>query len=455
MAAERQFTPKPGFRFDPVPPREALAFIRAKGWRVGFDHRDVWRAEHASAFTIAKAMELDVLQAIRSELERALQEGRTLRDFQQDLTPTLKRLGWWGVKDATDPVTGERRPVQLGSPHRLRTIYATNLRTARAAGQWERIERNRRTHPYLLYQLGPSKEHREEHVRWHGLLLPADDPWWETHAPPNGWGCKCWTRAVSRAEAERLKRDGVPDSTAEPIRDEQGRLTGRREQRTVPVRTQAPPVRMRTWRNTRTGQTEQVPRGIDPGWDYNPGKARLRAFVPPEQDEPPPASFPPGTAPPAMPAPRRVSAQRLLPEGQSAEDYARAFLAEFGADLGRDAVHMDVVGQPLVVSEALFRSRTGHWKSAKRRRGELMGLLAETVKDPDEVWWMWERDKEGQWQLYRHYMARWDVGDERRPALAIFRWGRENWSGVTAFDPDRESYLMRRRGGILAYRREE
>ena len=37
-----------------------------------------------------------------------------------------------------------------------------------------------------------------------GTLLPVDDPWWQTHYPPNGWGCKCWVRQVSRREAERL-----------------------------------------------------------------------------------------------------------------------------------------------------------------------------------------------------------------------------------------------------------
>jgi len=28
------------------------------------------------------------------------------------------------------------------------------------------------------------------------------------------------------------------------------------------------------WENTRTGETVQVPVGIDPGWDYNPGARR-------------------------------------------------------------------------------------------------------------------------------------------------------------------------------------
>ena len=169
--------------------------------------------------------------------------GTTFRDFSRQLTPTLQKLGWWGRKEAVDPLTGKKRLVQLGSPRRLRTIYRANLRTARAAGQWDRAQRTKRALPYLLYQLGPSEEHREEHVAWAGTLLPIDDPWWTTHMPPNGWGCKCRVRQVSRREAQR--RGGV---------------------------TKRPPLRRREWVNKRTGEVEKVPEGIDPGWDTNPGK---------------------------------------------------------------------------------------------------------------------------------------------------------------------------------------
>ena len=240
------FTPKPGFNFTPTPPREALGYFRRKGFKVGFDFRDVWREEHATAFTVAKAMSLDVLQAIRGEVGRALEEGRTLRQFQKDLTPTLQKLGWWGVKPLQDPKTGKTVPARLGSPRRLRTIYRANLRTARAAGQWQRAERTKASHPYLIYRLGPSEVHRPLHVQWDGTVLSLDDPWWKTHLPPNGWGCKCHVRQVSRAEAKR------------------------RDWKIGP----APKGKKRKWLNKRTGKTQLVPEGIDPGWDTNPGLIR-------------------------------------------------------------------------------------------------------------------------------------------------------------------------------------
>ncbi len=75
-------------------------------------------------------------------------------------------------------------------------------------------------------------------MSWNGLTLPADDPWWNTHYPPNGWGCQCYVVGVSRAAGERLggRFEPAPDDGVEP--------DGR-------------------------------PKGIDKGWDYMPGRKAL------------------------------------------------------------------------------------------------------------------------------------------------------------------------------------
>lgn len=228
-------------------PAEALAYFQAKGWKIGFDYRDVWKQEHTAAFTVAKAMNLNILETIRTAVDGAMAEGIPFEQFVKTLQPQLENAGWWGKKPTLDPKTGDVVEAQLGSPHRLRIIYDTNLRVAHATGQWERMERTKDALPYVLYQLGPSAEHRPEHVKWNGTLLPLGHPWLETHAAPNGYGCKCWLRQVSRYAAEKL--GGV---------------------------TAAPPSHDVPWLNKRTGKVERVPVGIDPGWDFNPGKDRMR-----------------------------------------------------------------------------------------------------------------------------------------------------------------------------------
>ena len=254
------YTEKPGYSFPGTVPKQALEFFRGKDLKIpAFHHLDVFRKQHVAAFTVAKAMQGDILVDIQQAIDKALAEGKTFRKFAAEIAPTLQAKGWWGRQEMVDPKTGETVEVELGSPRRLKTIYRTNLRTARAAGAWDRIQRTKKTHPFLIYELGPSENHRPEHVAWKGTMLPADDPWWDTHYGPNGWGCKCRARQISKAEADRL---GGP--TARPPLD---------------------PVQ---WTNNRTGETSMVPRGIDPGWDYNPGKVRqsLTATPPPPPVDP-------------------------------------------------------------------------------------------------------------------------------------------------------------------------
>ncbi|MEL6235640.1 MAG: head morphogenesis protein, partial [Pseudomonadota bacterium] len=122
-------------KLEPISPSEAIDFFRSKGLTPElnrFDWRDHWRQEHARTFVVAKAMRDDVLKAIRSEVDRAIAEGRTLDQFRRDLQPKLEAFGWWGRQLETDPLTGETREVQLGSPSRLRTIFDTNMRTSLA-----------------------------------------------------------------------------------------------------------------------------------------------------------------------------------------------------------------------------------------------------------------------------------------------------------------------------------
>lgn len=237
---------RPGFGFDPGAPDEVRRYFREKELRPTFAWDDVLPEEHAVAFTVAKATEEDVLIAIRDALQSAIDEGETLAAFTRTLRPRLEALGWWGQSEAVDPDTGEVVDVQLGSARRLRTIYNANVRTAYAAGQWERIQRTKRGLPFLEYRLGPSENHRQQHVLLAGTILSADDPFWLKWYTPNGWGCKCWIRQLTRRAAEDLGISETPQIDTVPFTDRQGR-------------------------------TRQVPIGIDPGWDTNPGQLRLEA----------------------------------------------------------------------------------------------------------------------------------------------------------------------------------
>lgn len=427
------FGPAP-VELKPLPDQEALRYLRSKGYRIGFDWRDVRDQEHARAFTVAKGMRLDILADIREALDQALAEGRTFEQFKRDLTPVLQAKGWWGRQAMTDPKTGETTTVQLGSPRRLQIIFDTNIRTAHAAGDWARIERVKDRRPYLMYDPVMDGHTRPLHRTWNGIVLPVDHPWWDTHYPPNGWRCRCRVRQLSDRD---LGRYGL--KVADP----------------------APEVVERDWLNTRTGVTEQVPEGIDPGFAYNVGKAHMRALVPPPDSGPlsVPAINPPPSLP--MPPPRPADPGRLLPAIDSPgalteEGYVDRFLAEFGATIEQPVLFKDALDEPLMIGADLFRQPRGDLKVTKRGRERGLLLLADTIKAPDEIWWNWElHGATGRWFLARRYLARFAVAGIETPALSVFRVGPAGWAGVTAFTPDTINNLLNQRNGVLAYRRSE
>lgn len=258
----------------PLKPTEALEFFRAKGFAPPdqrFDYRDVWQDEHARMFVVAKAMRDDVLSLLRRAVDDALDQGRTLQQFTADLEPELKRLGWWGEGTERDPLTGQLKTVQLGSKRRLTTIYDANMRASRAAGRWAQIQRTKVAFPYLWYRQVQRETRRQEHRRYHDLILPVDHPAWTRIYPPNGWHCACTVRQLSEAQ---MRRRGLKVTTDFRL-----------------IETLVA--------NRRTGKLDAVPVGVDPAWDGNPGAAHLAISarhdrvvaadpVQPPLDQPPP-----------------------------------------------------------------------------------------------------------------------------------------------------------------------
>lgn len=228
-------------------PLEVTRYFEAKDNVPTFDWRDIAPKEHAFSWTVAKSAGFDILDDIRDAVDDAITNRIPFEQFQNQLTPILKSKGWWGKQRVVDPKSGFSKLAQLGSPRRLKTIYWANTRTAYAAGEWERTQRNKTFLPFLLYTLSAAERRRPEHQGWVGIVLPVDHPFWNTHYPPNGWGCKCGVRQITQREAQAL---GWSEDKEEPT------------------------IIYENWHNKRTGEMVQVPKGIDAGWQNNPGRSR-------------------------------------------------------------------------------------------------------------------------------------------------------------------------------------
>ncbi|MBR0681922.1 hypothetical protein GXW74_15615 [Roseomonas eburnea] len=257
-----------------LPFQEAIAFFRQKVNEPTQHWTDVWQAAHSRSFMVAGAAADALLNDFRAEISRALEQGTTLRDFRLAFDDIVARHGW----------------VHNGAPAwRSRIIYETNLSTAYAAGRYAQQTQpdTLALYPYWQYVHSGARHPRQQHLAWNGLTLRADDAFWRTHYPPNGWRCGCRVRILSARDLARQGKSG-PDAS--------------------------PRIETRPWTNPRTGEEHQVPVGIDPGFDYNPGEAwRGRPQIPGDAvPRPPPGNWPP-PVPGGSSAPVRRPATRPAP----------------------------------------------------------------------------------------------------------------------------------------------
>ncbi|RZS86062.1 PBECR2 nuclease fold domain-containing protein [Pigmentiphaga kullae] len=414
-----------GVSYGAMPFPEQIAFFRRKLNLGTTSYADIYGAEHDWAFVVAGANRDDLLTDFRQAVDAVISQGGTLEQFRQDFDRIVATHGW--------DYNGSRN-------WRSKVIYDANLRSSYAAGRYQQLQAVKERRPWWRYNHSDAVEHpRPLHLEWDGTVLHADDPWWETHFGPNGWGCQCWVSAHNDRDLARMGKKG-PD-TAPPIKW----------------------VDQVIGKNSATGpRTVRVPEGVDPGWAYTPGRGRLQSAIPRERpdDAGPSSSSGPGVPnrrpSDPLPPPRRFNAEQLLPAGGTPEYYVENYLQEFGATLDRPAIVQDVVGERLVVGADLFRDVTnGEWKVLKRGRERYLPLLAQALLDPDEIWvrieWL---ARAARAVVRRRYLARFQIQGESTPALAVFEVGADGWAGVTTFQANDGAYLEAMRLGVRLYRRD-
>lgn len=218
-----------------LPFKEQIAFFRRKINLPTNAWTDIWQEQHDHAFVVAGANRLDLVADFREAVDAAIAKGETLEQFRKRFDAIVAKHGW---------------SYNGGRNWRSRVIYETNMRTSYAAGRYAQLQAVKQFRPFWQYVHSDAVVHpRPMHLAWNGLVLAADDPWWRTHYPPNGWGCQCTVHALNERDLKRLGKDG-PD--------------------------QAPPLDMQTVTvgiNGPSPRTIETPAGVDPGFGYAPGKS--------------------------------------------------------------------------------------------------------------------------------------------------------------------------------------
>jgi len=416
----------------PVKPEKALEYWKTKRPLTKKELDGLSEDARARALTVAGLTNYRQLESVYLALEKAMAEGTTLADFKKELGPLIEKQGW-------------------GS-WRVETIFRTNLAAAYAAGQWAEIQASKDAFPYLEYLAIDDDRTRPAHAVLNGKVWPVDHEFWQRNYPPNGYGCRCDTVPVSRSRAERK---GVKIETELP-----SNLIYKGENN-YPIPVAAP--------------------GADRGFVGNVGRDWFSGLTPSELDEA--LSFGPARtvcpvggdfadAPGACGLPLAKIDQKhilpvepadILPSGKSDAYYALEFLKAFGLKHLDGQTMVELLGGSLrlpISKDLLTDKTTGQLKVNKYGRGPYMRLLAETIKNPFEVWRVPAQLSGRPCDVLRLMRLFREPGGQSIGGFGVFNWvvGR-GWQGASAFTPKLGStekvilnYLDRQRVGNLIFR---
>lgn len=184
-----------------LPPEKVIQFLESKGYTFGFRWHDVWQEAHTKAFTVAGVLKQDILEDIHQSLIEARKSGMAYGQWEKGIAQTLYQKGWLGAKaELIGDENGELQGKRL-TPHRLRTIYQTNLRMAERAGEYQQLEAVKHLRPFWQYV--SQHDARPSHLAMNGRVYPADDPFWDSFYPPNGWNCRCKVLSLKQRDLDQ------------------------------------------------------------------------------------------------------------------------------------------------------------------------------------------------------------------------------------------------------------
>ena len=405
-------------------PKEALAFWKSKTPLPKAELERLSELAKDRAFAVAGIARRSQISQIHAALNTALEKGETLQSFKKRIASVISAKGWTGEK-----------------AWRVENIYRTNMQSAYMAGRYTQMQATVNTRPYWRYIAVKDRRTRPSHAALNGKVFPADDGFWDVYYPPNGFRCRCTVQTLSNRQVEK---------------------------RGYEVETDIPAL--------------ITP---DPGFTGNVGKNWLNGLSPAEWEgaikylagqpicRQGQGVFSSGNVcvPPLKSIDKRhilpVKASEVLAKGLAAEDYVRAFLAEFGLQGVNDSMVHTLPGNiAVVIDNRLFvDKRTGKWKVKKNGRERYVRLLARTVLNPLEIWQVPAQIAGRPHDVLRLIRLFRDPDGQEIGGFGVFNLSSNNlWTGATVFTPGshirnraaREAsmlkYLENQRAGTLIYR---
>lgn len=201
--------PLPGYADKPF--AEAISWFKSKEILSPLTFRRLDAAAKRRAFSIARAANVEMLNAAHAELTRQLEAGADLRSFKKFAKERLESAGW---------VPANKSHVEL--------VFRNNVVGGYGGGRHAEMHEPAVLKARPIFQVrgvGDSRM-RDNHRAVNGVAVRADDPVWRNLWPPFGHNCRCRVTSRSESDAKRLGLEVVGGGALAPVPDHGWRSTG-------------------------------------------------------------------------------------------------------------------------------------------------------------------------------------------------------------------------------------
>lgn len=117
----------------------------------------------------------------RFSAAKVFQQVNDERNFLLDETGNIR--SFFDFKKDADKIYGKYNTEWM------KVERQATIANAQSAAQWIDIQETKEVLPLLQYRTAGDERVRPEHQAWEGITRPADDPFWDSHNPPNGFNC--------------------------------------------------------------------------------------------------------------------------------------------------------------------------------------------------------------------------------------------------------------------------
>ena len=177
----------PDGKLKTIPNLEAANLVRAMRPVTREQYDNILPELRARVFVITGVEDQRVIEKVR-DLVAQVPEGVDWKDAKDAIAQEL---------EADLGEEGAQRRAGVLLRHHVNQVYQT--------GRKQALQAQKGIFTHWEYLTVGDENVRDSHRELDGLILPADDPFWDTHFPPWEFGCRCRVRGLLKEEVDDIE----------------------------------------------------------------------------------------------------------------------------------------------------------------------------------------------------------------------------------------------------------